>query len=92
MTFPEKDICFSLLRFGIMTPIALERTTLEKNRCPDAGAVIDGILLYVKNDSAAARLVSLRRSQAFRRPQIRTHARSFFYDFILDLGLVQNRA
>jgi hypothetical protein len=34
--------------FGVMAPPAIQWATFEKNRGPDAGAVMDSVSLYVK--------------------------------------------
>ena len=36
----EQEFLFVGLRFGIMTPLAAQRTTLEKNSSSDPGAVM----------------------------------------------------
>jgi hypothetical protein len=46
-----REIAKPVLRLGVGTPPALQRTALEKNRRPDARPVIDAELLDIKNQA-----------------------------------------
>ncbi len=47
----DHDLWQRALTFGIMTPGAVERTTLEKNGSPNTGPVMYGKTLYIEDYS-----------------------------------------
>jgi hypothetical protein len=50
----EQENRFQILGFGIAAPLAGERTPLQKGYGSYTRPVMDGVSLYIENDSAAA--------------------------------------
>ena len=49
--FPEDQLSFGLDALGIVAPPTVQGTSFKKDSGADAGAVMDGIFFYVKDNA-----------------------------------------